>query len=50
MATSSNRTAGTNDNRDSDGPNLLTPLNLFLVLIVFTLLTSLSGLLSLIHI
>ena len=45
MVTPSNRAAGTNDSNGSDGPTLLTPLNLFLVLIVFTLLTSLSGLL-----
>lgn len=45
MVTPSNRAAGTNDSNGSDGPTLLTPWNLLLVLIIFALLTSLSGLL-----
>ncbi len=45
MATPSNRAAGQNDSNGSGGPTMLTPWNLLLVLIVFTLLTSLSGLL-----
>lgn len=45
MVTPSNRAVGTNDDNGSDGPTRLTPWNLLLVLIVFTLLTSLTGLL-----
>ena len=45
MVTSTSRASGPNEQNGSGGPTLLTPWNLLLVLIVFTLLTSLGGLL-----
>lgn len=45
MVTPTSRAAGQHDNQDSDGPTLLTPWNLLLVLVVFALLSSLTGLL-----
>lgn len=44
MVTTSNRAAGANDSNGSDGPSFLTPWSLLLVLVVFTLLTNLGGL------
>lgn len=44
MVTSPSRATGPNDSHGSDGPTLLTPWNLLLVLVVFALLTSLASL------
>lgn len=45
MVTPTSRVNGPNDNNGSNGPTLLTPWNLLLVLIIFAMLTNLSGLL-----